>query len=121
MSVTYQHFLDSARVFLSGSSEMDYRNAASRGYYAAYHICLNLGKQLPDFTDEKLGVHEKLITKLERARDRNIKAVGYILRTCKSSRKKADYLLEDKFSKQEAGLTINHAEKIIQRYSEIKK
>lgn len=121
MSVTYQHFLDSAKVFLSGLSEIDYRNAASRGYYAAYHICLKLGKRYPDFIDDKSGVHEKLITKLEGARDHNIKAIGYILRVCKNSRKKADYLLEDKFSKQEAELTIIQAVKIIQHCSGIER
>ncbi len=119
MSVTHQHFLDSARVFLSGTSEMDCRNAASRSYYAAYHICLNLGRQFPDFADEKYGVHEKLIKKLENARDRNIKSIGYVLRTCKVSRNKADYSLEEKFSKQEAEMAIKQAERIVQRYSEI--
>lgn len=119
MSVTYQQFLDSAKLFLSGLSEMDYRNAASRGYYAAYHICLKLGKKYPDFIDDRAGLHEKLIRKLESAKDRNIMSIGYILRMCRSSRKKADYLLDDIFSKKEAELTINQAEKIIHRYPQI--
>lgn len=121
MAVNHQHFLESARVLLSGLSEMDYRNAASRSYYAAYHLCLNLGRRFPDYLDEKSGVHERLILKLENARDKKIKAVGYILRGCKGSRSKADYFLEDKFSKQEAELAIKQVEKLIQKYSEIEK
>ncbi len=119
MAVTNQHFLESARVFLSGISEIDYRNAASRSYYAAYHLCLNLGKRFPDYLDVKGGVHERLILKLECARDKKIKAVGYILRGCKGSRNKADYSLEDKFSKQEAEFAIKQVEKLIQKCSEI--
>lgn len=112
MSVTYQQFLDSAKESLNGESEIDYRNAASRSYYAAYHICLDLGRRFPDFTDVKGGVHERLINKLVNAKDPNIKSVGYILQTCRSFRKKADYLLQDKFSKYEAETTIKQTEKI---------
>ena len=119
MPVNHQHFLESGRVFLSGLSEMDYRNAASRSYYAAYHLCLNLGRRFPDYLDVKGGVHERLIVKLEKASDRRIKTIGYILKQCRVYRNKADYLLEDKFSKQDAELVIKQVEKLIQQYSDI--
>lgn len=121
--VTYQHFIESAKALsASGSSEMDYRNAASRSYYAAYHICRELAKNLPNFIDIKIrgGVHQNLLNILQGSRDINIRRIGILLQFCKASRTKADYHINDNFDNKEADSLIKNTEKIIELYLNLK-
>ena len=50
MAVTPEELLDAAAKLERGNSEADWRNAASRAYYAAYHRCRGMAQ------DERLSV-----------------------------------------------------------------
>lgn len=117
--ITYQDILESAKAFLPGQSEMDHRNAASRGYYAAYHACLIEGEKLlrmlPEFTDTGGGVHEQLIERLRSSRDNKVRGLGFMLNDCRVQRKNADYKLNKTFSQKEAIALIRQAERFIDK------
>lgn len=116
MGISYAAFLSSAQKLLGNAqSEVDYRNAASRGYLSAYHACSPLGKTLPDFVDVKGGVHERLIYQLTHAKEIKLKSLGYLLKACKISRKYADYELNEDFSKEEAAQVIGRTEEIFEK------
>ena len=45
MAVNPKQLLDAAHELAEGSREVDFRNAASRAYYAAYHRCRPIAKR----------------------------------------------------------------------------
>ena len=100
MAISCNDFLCSARSFLSSKLEIDSRNAASRGYYAAYHICLGL-KAYIFFTAVKEG-HMQISSSLQKSGKQKIKAIGYLLQQCKAVRLEADYELASDFKKSDA-------------------
>lgn len=120
MAVTCLDFLNSAVEVKGGGSEVSWRNAASRAYYAAYHACLPLGKSLPNYWDVQGGVHTQLIVALENAtaRDstshRSVKALGFLLRQIRAHRIDADYLIEEKFDEPTADIVLKQSERIVE-------
>ena len=82
-----------------GQSEMANRNAASRAYYAAYHICLNFALEKNfDFIEGKGSYHAQLIQFYQSHPGRHYQAVGKILRRMRSTRTHADYYLDCPFT-----------------------
>ena len=89
MSVTPTEILEAAKGFANGNSEVDWRNAVSRAYYAAYHRSMLIVEGL-GFAIEGGGVHRMLVDTLTENRNPNIKAVGYMLEECRRYRVRAD-------------------------------
>lgn len=117
MSVTANDYLVSAKAMLDGTSEVDYRNAASRAYYAAYHQGKEVEHLCPDVRVENVGVHTQLITKFEKyisplAGWTQARNIGYTLKKMKLTRAQADYELGTDFPLTEAQLQIQMAEKL---------
>ena len=94
MGIQYRDFLDSAKSILkhnNNCAEIDLRNAISRAYYSAYHICAS--KFLPANVKGK-GSHERLIIGMMSSEDDQVKELAEQLKNLKRKRHKADYKLE---------------------------
>ena len=111
MAVTPEALLDAAAEISVGGREVDWRNAASRGYYAAYHRCILLAyggasaepghRQLIDqLTDSKASVRWR--------------QAGHLLQQCKRLRERADYRTMDNFEQTEAETALDAGRRIFE-------
>lgn len=122
MSVTVNELLACASHVLAGAaSEVGYRNALGRAYYAAYHDCVGWHNSLASggtLPAQGKGVHAKLIHQLAnptvtgdtafKSRQR-----AYLLKHMKSSREKADYDLHTNVSSADAAQVISYAQQML--------
>ncbi len=123
MPITQKDLINSAKLMINAGnlslSEVDYRNAISRAYYAAYHEADRVAnKYSKGNSGNKHGMHEKLINKLIshpniQQRDAVINQIGSLLRMCKKQRVRADYRLRATLSKTDAEATLLNCEQII--------
>jgi uncharacterized protein (UPF0332 family) len=124
MPISCEKFLLSAQTLLEGFEEVDYRNAASRAYYTAYHVCLTVANaaMLPD-TSTSGGCHKRLIWRLTHSKNRKHKflhmTLGYMLNVILFDRISADYEINDDFSKNKAEVVVTHAKRIIKEAATI--
>lgn len=112
MSVDPGDFLVSAVAMLQPeSSEIDFRNAASRAYYAAYHAARALAVTLPVQAVVKGGAHEQVIKTLTDGGTSHFsmqcRRVGYLLSTMRTARHRADYELGTDFLRTDAESLIS--------------
>jgi uncharacterized protein (UPF0332 family) len=119
MGISCGEFLSSALTLLGGTNEVDYRNAASRGYYAAYHACIPVAKYLPDYADVSGGSHKRLIERLCASNNMKHKTLGYSLQQIKALRGLADYEINDDFPEKYAKTVITTADRIIKDAAQI--
>lgn len=89
MSISFKDFLTCAREMAAseGASEVVYRNAMSRGYYAVYHAACETATRLslPEYSGH---AHEQLAFRYQNA---GHKALAYRMRDLHRQRCKADY------------------------------
>jgi uncharacterized protein (UPF0332 family) len=107
MSVDGSDFLNLAIRLSGGGSEAEWRSAASRAYYGAFHLArdvvVSCGVALPKTAD----AHDKLQWCLSHAGDESLAAIASKLNSLRSSRNVADYdLLSLQFSKRDSVLVI---------------
>lgn len=107
-----QDFLDAALAMMAGQREIDYRNAASRAYYCAYHVCRALLERMPNPNKSTAATHERVVMDLQTHPDRRLKKLGNKLNQAKALRRQADYALDADFSHTNAKQAIGHAQKI---------
>ena len=117
MPVKPVDFLSSAINILNNGSEIDFRNAVSRAYYAAYHEALRVSKK-SNGSSIKKGSHEILIDKLKKhkglsSKDKAIVKIGVLLSICKKHRVEADYYIKQQCSNVTAQTVINECQYII--------
>ena len=120
----HSDFLEFAQNQLkTANKEFDYRNAAGRAYYFAFHCCLEHKVSVPYNNDR--GSHDNLydsIAKLPDVEDpatKLLKAMAYSARMMKDVRNHADYKLKAPFTKQDAVQQVKDAEKIKSKYREL--
>lgn len=108
MTATPDHFLDSAVSILNSpnASEINYRNSASRAYYAAFHCCYAERSRCPNLNaNDILGSHDKLYKRFEELPHSNqtvpLKRMAYMAKIMKTVRKQADYNLNEDFQKRD--------------------
>ncbi len=120
MSIAPDDLLSNAKRLCEGKQEFDWRCAASKAYYAAYHQCKVAAETLPEppYDSKAMGVHDTLIKKFSTQSDLKFKSIGFMLREAKRIRKKADYDIDDLFEQWEAKETIKWAEKILAKLIE---
>jgi uncharacterized protein (UPF0332 family) len=111
VAIDHTEFLDFAKS-LPQQGEINYRNAMSRAYYAAYHLCL---LKFPISPTEKGGSHERLIKTLEKSFDARKRSIGKNLRQLRGNRVKADYKLTFSVTNNDREVSILQAEKLIQK------
>ncbi len=100
MSVTSNDLLKSAIILIKRNHEIDYRNAASRAYYCAFHEAESIVKKFPKIhvPVQKTGVHKKIIDALQKHPNSLYQQIGALLKQCKIIRTQADYYLYVNFA-----------------------
>ena len=114
MAVTPRELLEAAAALGRRESEVDLRNAASRAYYAAYHQCRRLARDLrlrP--TPGSGGVHRRVIDTLTTSQDRKLRRLGYMLEQCRKLRVVADYDIEAEFPSDHARTALAQCRRIL--------
>lgn len=112
MTVSAKDFEQFARQLLEGTKEIEWRNSASRIYYAAYHACLQQAHRCPENGHFKMGSHEALINRYELQSSTPARSIAYILLEMKRVRCNADYVLDGKFEKNAAVTQMAYHQKI---------
>lgn len=103
MAVTVEAIMRAAETIGAGSAEIDWRNATSRAYYAAYHRCLSVAMELDPTVDSRDGSgHVRVTRKLTEPSNSNMaRSLGYRLDQCRIARQKADDQITDAFRRDE--------------------
>ena len=83
MPVTPEEFLAAAEDLGQGTTEVAWRNAASRAYYAIFHRCVPIGASFGVKPDDA-NVHARLIGALTDSLVPNsIRSLGFMMRQCR--------------------------------------
>jgi uncharacterized protein (UPF0332 family) len=114
-----KEFLGSAQELIQGNREIDYRNAASRAYYSAFHCCKSLVEKLPNTHGSIGSSHQKVVADLLSYPDNRIKKLGRKLEQAKTLRHQADYKLHIPFTRNNAKQVILHVKQILLEIDEI--
>lgn len=106
MAVTPDELLTAAeRLLGQGAGEVDWRNAASRAYYGAYHRCRLVADSAGLGATQTGGVHAGLVAAfLAPLNPRPVRALGYMLDQSRLSRVDADYNIDVPFSRADGGV-----------------
>jgi len=109
MSVNANSFLTSAKAsLLKATSEIDYRNVASRAYYTGYHIGQEVAERYNIPLSGSGGCHARMICGLQNySKNKDIRKIGDFLSSALDFREKADYHINQEFKKLFAEATIN--------------
>lgn len=102
MSVSGDDFADAAATLALGSQEMDWRNAASRAYYGAFHAARLRACRLPDNTHWRMGDHKRLSNQFVLEGSRLARGIGFALEAMKRVRHLADYDISGGFAQAQA-------------------
>lgn len=108
MTVSATDFERFARQLIQGVTEIEWRNSASRLYYAAYHACQAQAHRCPDNSNLKMGSHEALMKRYELQEGSYAKSIAYILLAMKRIRCQADYDISAEFAKDAAEKQMTH-------------
>ena len=117
MSVSPGDMLSAARELAERSTEIDHRNAASRAYYAAFHRCMPIAKNIGLLAHPNTGSHANLISTLTTNPNsgpakRQLMRLGYTLADCRKLRVEADYQPESDFTRHTAQHVIGQWERL---------
>ena len=116
MAVTPEILLAAADVLGRGNSEADWRNAASRAYYAAFHRCRSVAQDARLAFPETGSVHTGLIEVLTHPLNPSrIRSLGYLLDLCRAHRVDADYRIDEDFARILAETVLAHCREILSR------
>ena len=109
MAITPNELFRAAREMAAGTREIDWRNAASRAYYAAHHRCIPFAYGRASASPG----HAQMIADLKRRSDADGSVqAGYLLQHCKSLREQADYELEATFQRKDADSVLIRTSRI---------
>ena len=100
MSVTPREILESAVALGNGSQEVDWRNACSRAYHAAFHRCRKIAEGLEPHASTTGRDPHKVVADILKSWSHGASAVAlsYKLSQCRKLRNNADYDVEVGFS-----------------------
>lgn len=98
----------------NGCEEAFLRSAASRYYYAIYHMLMLslVERDKPLMKAEQGGSHEDLLFSLEKSGDTTLKRAAYAAREAKNLRVVADYNLSTDFSPDMCRKVAQTAERV---------
>ena len=116
MSVTPEAIFESAVVLAGGDEEVDWRNACSRAYYAAYHRCRAIAKEIEPYTDTASRSTHRIVADILTSPGNGPArmSIGYKLRQCSAQRQRADYQIGDPFPRQVCQAVIADCRDILQ-------
>lgn len=114
MSVSLEILLDAASELGRGVREVDWRNAASRAYYAAFHRCQALAHDQAVPVPPYAGVHRAIVEAFtERSNPRWLRGLGYRLEQCRQRRATADYDIAEPFERGTAATVLDDCREIL--------
>ena len=114
MSVTPEALFEAASTISQGDREEDWRNAASRAYYAAFHKCRALADE-SGWANAKGSAHQALIDALLVDPNPTVRSLGYMLNDCRHRRRSADYDIADDFQQEWSEMVLHQCKRIIAR------
>ena len=99
MPVTPDEILRSAITLGGGEAEVDWRNACSRSYFAAFHRCRKIAEAFEPHVELGGSDTHRLVYEIltERSNKPNSVGAGYMLDQCRKLRNRADYDINDEF------------------------
>lgn len=109
MAITPDELLRTADELARGDRESDWRNATSRAYYAAYHVCIPFafGSQSAE------PGHREIANKLTRpTAAMHSRSAGYLLDQCRGLRERADYRISADFLRGEVNTALRASHRI---------
>lgn len=104
MSVSVSDIFNAGQALAQGGTEADWRNSASRVYYAAYHRAMASVDLCPDNSNQKMGDHERVSDRFTLHKTKAATSIAYVLIGMKRIRRMADYEISDGF---EMSLAVN--------------
>ena len=120
MAVTPKALLDAAAAIGDGNREVDWRNATSRAYYAAYHACTSVARDARLIEAETGNVHAALIGALtDGLSPPRLKSLGIMLEQCRRRRTHADYRIQERFPRQIADTVVSDCRRILDKANAI--
>lgn len=115
MTVTVAEILAFAERLSCGDTEMEWRDATGRAYYAAYHGALASADLCPDNGHFRLGSHERLHDRFDAHGTKGAKSISVVLQTMKRYRHSADYDIADAFEKTVATNQVENCKRLVDR------
>lgn len=117
MSINIQDLLTLADTLSNGAGECEWRSAASRAYYAAYHKALDAADACLSANPYAGGEHERL-TERFKLHSKKGKQIAYVLIDLKKTRTIADYKLATSFQQADATDFIPRCEVFLEKVGE---
>ena len=114
--VTPDELLDAAVALAAGDRELDWRNATSRAYYAAFHRCrlVAAAEGIPEAGTQ--SAHAGLVDGLTYHRNsRALRSLGFMLEQCGTKRVVADYEIGANLGRDVAHTVLAESRRIFDR------
>lgn len=102
MPVTPAEILESAAESSEGDREVNWRNAGSRAYFAAFHHCRGIAVELEPHVDVSRSDAHQVVPDVLRARGGTPRRIAYMLIQCRGIRNNAGYDVQDTFLRERA-------------------
>jgi uncharacterized protein (UPF0332 family) len=112
--MNWREFLRQAGRLAGGTSEVDWRTAASRPYYAAFHVARRLFADLKFTVPRADRAHQYLVFRLSNSSEAAMEQAGRDLETLRRLRNRADYDELPLLTQAQAAAAVQLAENIIQ-------
>jgi uncharacterized protein (UPF0332 family) len=112
--MNWRDLLPLAARLAAGPAEGEWRSAAGRGYYAAFHIARSLLSDLGFTVPRADRAHQYLAFRLSNSGASAVSQAGRDLETLRRLRNRADYDASPAFTQAEAAASVRLAEHIIQ-------
>jgi uncharacterized protein (UPF0332 family) len=112
--ITGEDFLALAEVWVTGTTEAEWRSAVSRAYYAAFHRARRLLRDLGFLVPRADQAHAYLWLRLSNCGDSQVEMAGSDLNTLRRDRNRADYDVEQTLDQHDARVQVQAARIIIQ-------
>ncbi|MDE0350764.1 MAG: HEPN domain-containing protein [Gammaproteobacteria bacterium] len=114
MTVSPDALLTAAEAMGLGSDEVDWRNATSRAYYAAFHRSRFLIEEQGLQAIRSHSAHLDVIEALTNSANSNdLRSIGHMLNFCRMLRIVADYEIQDAFPKGDAETALEQARRVL--------
>ena len=119
--MNWRDFLILATRLASATTEADWRTAASRAYYAAFHVARRLFADLNFAVPRADRAHQYLVFRLSNSGESAVEQAGRDLETLRRLRNRADYDESPVLSQSQATAAVRIAEGIIQVLDDARK
>jgi uncharacterized protein (UPF0332 family) len=106
-------FLPAARRLANGADEADWRSAASRAYYAAFHAARDLLTDLRFRAPRADRAHNYLYARLNNCGAPLVRRAANLLTDLRTLRNVADYDVRQPFAARQASASVTDTEEIL--------